>query len=81
VLLWNAVSELLDLNPETMTQMDVIVAVAKKKSGSEGGGFDKTWHPSNMPIIQLLVVLVVVGVVLYLLTMIPMDATIRTIAW
>ncbi len=32
-----------------------------------------------MPLIQLLVVLIVVGVGLYLIQTIPMDATIRTI--
>lgn len=34
-----------------------------------------------MPLIQLLVVLILIGVALYLMEMIPMDATIKRVIW
>jgi hypothetical protein len=53
-------------------------------SVSRGKAQDMPWHRvcklKSMPIIQLLIILIVIGVILYLVnTLIPMDARIKTI--
>lgn len=53
------------------------------REGAGGDGPGSTWPAAcgthGMTLIELLITLVVFGVVLYLITLIPMDATVRTI--